>query len=51
MVSQTSPQIQANAVFQAQTATGKLKAEMIPTTPIGWYCSAILCPGRVQRHG
>jgi hypothetical protein len=22
-------------VFQAQTATGKLNAEMIPTTPIG----------------
>jgi hypothetical protein len=28
-------QTQAKAVFQAQTATGKLKAEMIPTVPIG----------------
>jgi hypothetical protein len=28
-------QIHAKAVFQAQTATGKLNAEMIPTTPIG----------------
>ena len=36
---QESPQTQASAVFQAHTATGKLKAEMIPTTPIGWYCS------------
>ena len=32
---QTSPQIHANAVFQAQTATGKLNAEIIPTIPIG----------------
>ena len=31
----TLPQIQANAVFQLQTATGKLKAEIIPTTPKG----------------
>ena len=45
---QTSPHIQAKAVFQAQTATGKLNAEMIPTTPIGWYCSYILCPGRSE---
>jgi hypothetical protein len=29
----TSPAIQAKAVFQAQTATGKLNAEIIPTTP------------------
>jgi hypothetical protein len=32
---QTSPAIQAKAVFQAQTATGKLNAEIIPTTPKG----------------
>jgi hypothetical protein len=32
---QTSPQIQAKAVFQDQTATGKLKAEIIPTIPNG----------------
>ena len=31
---QTSPQIHAKAVFQAQTATGKLNADIIPTTPI-----------------
>ena len=30
---QVSPQIHAKAVFQFQTATGKLKAEIIPTTP------------------
>src|SRR5690606_757969 len=34
---QTSPQTQAKAAFQDQTATGKLKAEIIPTTPSGWY--------------
>src|SRR5210317_2002786 len=45
---QTSPQIQARAVFQLQTATGKLKAEMIPTNPSGWYCSYIRCPGRSE---
>src|SRR5690606_19630917 len=32
---QTSPQTQAKAAFQAQTATGKLNAEMIPTIPSG----------------
>ena len=31
----TSPEIQANAVFQHQTATGKLNALMMPTTPSG----------------
>ena len=31
----TSPQIQARAVFQLHTATGKLKAEIMPTTPNG----------------
>ena len=45
---QTSPQIQAKAVFQAQTATGKLKAEMIPTTPIECHCSLITWPGRSE---
>jgi hypothetical protein len=30
-----TPAIQAKAVFQAQTATGKLNAEIIPTTPNG----------------
>ena len=32
---QTSPQTHAKAVFQFQTATGKLKAEIIPTMPSG----------------
>ena len=40
-----SPEIHAKAVFQHHTATGKLKADMIPTTPRGWYCSYILWPG------
>ena len=30
-----SPQTSASAAFHDQTATGKLKAEMTPTTPIG----------------
>ena len=29
------PQTRASAAFQLQTATGKLKAEMMPTTPSG----------------
>src|SRR5882724_2468424 len=32
---QTSPQTQPSILFQLQTATGKLKAEMIPTIPKG----------------
>ena len=32
---QVSPQTQARAVFQAQTATGKLKALMTPTDAQG----------------
>src|SRR3569833_1968864 len=31
----TSPQTQAKAALQLQTATGKLKAEMMPTIPSG----------------
>src|SRR2546430_13513190 len=37
----TSPQTQASILFQLQTATGKLKAEMIPTIPRGCHCSYI----------
>jgi hypothetical protein len=33
------PQTSASAVFQDQTATGKLKAEMTPTTPSGCHVS------------
>src|SRR5690242_1023549 len=36
---QTSPHTQAMAAFQLQTATGKLNAEIIPTTPSGCHCS------------
>ena len=35
------PQTQASMVFQLHTATGKLKAEMTPTTPKGCHCSYI----------
>ena len=42
---QVFPQTQAIMAFQDQTATGKLKADIIPTTPSGWYCSYILCEG------
>ena len=31
----TSPQTHASIVFQAHTATGKLNAEMMPTSPNG----------------
>src|SRR5690606_2115149 len=41
----TSPQTQASAAFHDQTATGKLKALIIPTIPSGWYCSYIRCIG------
>ena len=36
---QMSPQTAARKAFQDQTATGKLKAEMIPITPSGCHCS------------
>src|SRR5690606_9686285 len=42
---QALPQTQATNAFQLQTATGKLKAEIIPTTPKGCHCSYILCIG------
>src|SRR5579875_1009239 len=38
----TSPQTQASMAFQLHTATGKLKAEIIPTIPSGCHCSYIL---------
>ncbi len=34
-----SPQTAARAAFHDQTATGKLKAEITPTTPSGCHCS------------
>src|SRR2546423_11314281 len=36
---QTSPQTHASILFQLHTATGKLNAEIIPTTPKGCHCS------------
>ena len=36
------------AAFQDQTATGKLKAEITPTTPAGCHCSVILWSGRSE---
>ncbi len=41
-----SPQTSASAAFQAQTATGKLKAETTPTTPSGCQVSIMRCCGR-----
>src|SRR5690606_24518406 len=45
---QTSPQTQASAEFQDQTATGKLKADITPPTPSGWYWSYMRWPGRSE---
>jgi hypothetical protein len=41
-----SPQTSASAAFQLQTATGKLKAEITPTTPSGCQVSIIRWLGR-----
>ena len=41
-----SPAMTARNAFQAQTATGKLKAVMTPTGPSGCHCSLIRCAGR-----
>ncbi len=41
-----SPQISASAAFHAHTATGKLNAEMTPTTPSGCQVSIIRCSPR-----
>ena len=42
------PQMAARKAFQAHTATGKLNAEMMPTTPSGCHCSYIRCCGRSE---
>ncbi len=44
----TSPHTAANMAFQDHTATGKLKAEIMPTTPSGWYCSYMRWSGRSE---
>ena len=41
-----SPQTAASAAFHAHTATGKLNAEMTPTTPSGCHCSYMRWRGR-----
>ncbi len=46
--STTSPHTAASAEFHAHTATGKLNAEMTPTTPSGCHCSYIRCRGRSE---
>ena len=43
---QALPQTQATVAFQAHTATGKLNAEIIPTTPKGCHCSIMKWSGR-----
>ena len=43
-----SPQTRASAVFHDQTATGKLKALITPTTPSGCQVSMSRCPGRSE---
>ena len=42
------PQTRASAAFQLQTATGKLKAEMTPTTPSGCQVSIMRCLARSE---
>ena len=46
-----SPQTAAIAAFQAQTATGKLKAVMMPIGPSGCHCSYMRCSGALGVHG
>ena len=43
-----SPQTSASAAFHAQTATGKLKAEMTAHGPSGCQVSTIRWPGRSE---
>jgi hypothetical protein len=43
-----SPHTSASIEFQAHTATGKLKAVMIPTVPSGCHCSRIVWPARSE---
>ena len=46
--STASPQTRASAQPHPGTATGKLKAEMIPTTPSGCHCSVSRWLGRSE---
>ena len=46
------PHTRLRAWFHPNTATGKLKAVMIPTTPTGFHCSIRTWPGPTgqQKH-
>ena len=46
-----SPQTKASAAFHDHTATGKLKAEMTPTTPTGCQVSIMRCDGPLGGDG
>ena len=46
-----SPQTSASAVFQLQTATGKLNAVMTPTGPSGCHCLEHAVPGPLGGDG
>src|SRR5450755_4802546 len=42
------PAMAARNAFQDHTATGKLKAEITPTTPSGCHCSYMRCSTRSE---
>ena len=44
----TLPVTAAISAFQDHTATGKLKALMMPTRPSGCHCSYMRCSGRSE---
>ena len=44
------PHTKLIAVFHPDTATGKLKAVMIPTTPRGFHCSSRAWLGPIKEH-
>ena len=45
------PVMAARNAFQDHTATGKLKAEITPTTPSGCHCSYMRCCDALRMHG
>ena len=44
----TLPQMAAMHAFHDQTATGKLNAVIVPTSPTGCHCSYMRCCGRSE---
>jgi hypothetical protein len=46
----TLPQTKLMAVFQPQTAAGKLKAVINPNIPNGCHISIMTCPGPVSKQ-